>query len=465
MDIDFDEVNLILSGVRILQDLEVETIQDIARNIRFESFDAGQAIVQRGQTGERLFIIVAGKVEVHVRDKMEHETRVVDLSKGSVVGEISLLTNQPYSADIIAKTSVTAMYIDREQFHQLIQQHKAFAETLTALMSERMTANGDINRVGRYHLRDRLGEGAMAIVFNAYDPELEREVAIKMLKYELAYDPQFMSRFAQEAKTIASLNHPNIVNVFEVIDELSTRFIVMEKIVGRNLGEMLQEHGAFSVEETREFVYPVACALQYAHNHGEHGIVHRDIKPSNIQVDAYGHVKLTDFGISGPPQDAVENIEGSPSYLAPEVIKGEAIDGRADIYALGVMAFHLLTDSLPFSANTLEKVLAMQVAQRPPDIRKHVRDIDDDLANFIEAALAKDVADRISDWEAIRRLLKPQSRDKTLVLDRDEFGVIIRFRDAPFSDTARVVHAIKDVLDQSGLDYRIEMQQGESASD
>ena len=457
MEIEFDEINLILSGVLILQDLEVETIQDIARNIQLARFDNGQTIVRRGQAGARLYIIVDGKVQVHVDDKVGHETRVIDLSKGSVIGEISLLSNQPYSADVVASSEVTALYLDRNQFVHLIQQHKAFAETLSCLMSERMSENGDLNRVGRYQLRDRLGEGAMAIVFNAYDPELEREVAIKMLKYELAYDQQFIGRFEREARTIAGLNHPNIVNVFEIIDEFSTRFIVMEKILGNNLAERLLEHGAFSPEQARDILFPVACALQYAHGQG---IVHRDIKPSNIQLDPYGNVKLTDFGISGPPQDRAESIEGSPSYLAPEVIKGAATDGRADIYALGVMAFHLLTNSLPFSANTLEKVLAMQIGQRPPDIRNYVRGIDDDFATFIESAMAKDVDERISDWNEIRRLLKPEGRDRTLALDRDEFGVIIRFRDAPFSDTARVIHSIKDVLDQSGLKFTIEMQQG-----
>jgi serine/threonine-protein kinase len=106
---------------------------------------------------------------------------------------------------------------------------------MTQLMTSRMAQNGGINRVGRYELRGKLGEGNMATVFNAWDPELEREVAIKMLKYKLAYDDKFRDRFEQEAKTIASLNHPNIVNVFEVIDEFSTRFIVMEKLHGQDL--------------------------------------------------------------------------------------------------------------------------------------------------------------------------------------------------------------------------------------
>jgi serine/threonine-protein kinase len=159
--------------------------------------------------------------------------------------------------------------------------------------------------------------------------------------------------------------------------------------------------------------------------------VHRDIKPSNIVIDAYGNIKLTDFGVAGPPQDKKVNIEGSPSYLAPEIINGDMLDGRTDIYALGVMAFHMLTNSLPFSAGTLGKLLKMQVNQKPPDIRNTCPEIDESLAVFIDSALSKDPDDRISDWDEIRKILKPSSQ-LNLMLDPDELAVIIRFRDTAY---------------------------------
>ena len=299
----------------------------------------------------------------------------------------------------------------------------------------------------------------MATVFNAWDQELEREVAIKMLKYKLAYDDTFLDRFEQEAKTIASLNHPNIVNMFEVIDEFSTRFIVMEKLHGQDLSAILEEKGAFSVAQTREILFQVANALQYAHNHGEQGIVHRDIKPSNIVIDAYGNIKLTDFGIAGPPQDKEVNIEGSPSYLAPEIINGDMFDGRADIYALGVMAFHMLTNSLPFSAGTLGKLLKMQVNQKPPDIRIACPEIDEGLAVFIDSALSKDVDERISDWGEIRRILKP-SNQFNLMLDPDELAVIIRFRDTGYQRSGSFINAMQKLLQEENINHQIEMHRG-----
>jgi serine/threonine protein kinase len=398
-------------------------------------------------------------VEVQIPDIQGEVKRRILLKKGEVVGEISLLINSNYSADIEALTRTTAFYLDRDHFKELIEKHPDFAEVMSQLMTSRMAQNGGINRVGKYELRGKLGEGNMATVFNAWDPELEREVAIKMLKYKLAFNDRFRDSFEREARTIASLNHPNIVNVFEVIDEFSTRFIVMEKLHGQDLSEILKEKGAFGIAETREILSQVASALQYAHNHGDAGIVHRDIKPSNIVIDAYGNIKLSDFGIASPPQDKDVNIEGTPSYLAPEIINGDLLDGRADIYALGVMAFHMLTTSCPFSASTLAKLLKMQVNQAPPDIRSACPDIDEELAGFIESALSKDPDDRISDWTEINRILKPAGQFK-LALDPDELAVIIRFRDTSYQQAASFINAMQRLLTEEEINHQIEMHRG-----
>ena len=459
MAIDTDEITLILSGVKILQDLDVEIIRDIARHTQIEKFDKNAMVIEAGQMGSRIYFIFEGKVEVRIPDVHGEVKSRITLGKGEVVGEISLLINSTYSADIVALSKTTALYLDKQHFGELIEKHPDFSEVMSQLMTSRMAQNGGINRVGKYELLSKLGEGSMATVFNAWDQELEREVAIKMLKYKLAYDDTFLDRFEQEAKTIASLNHPNIVNMFEVIDEFSTRFIVMEKLHGQDLSAILEEKGAFSVAQTREILFQVANALQYAHNHGEQGIVHRDIKPSNIVIDAYGNIKLTDFGIAGPPQDKEVNIEGSPSYLAPEIINGDMFDGRADIYALGVMAFHMLTNSLPFSAGTLGKLLKMQVNQKPPDIRIACPEIDEGLAVFIDSALSKDVDERISDWGEIRRILKP-SNQFNLMLDPDELAVIIRFRDTGYQRSGSFINAMQKLLQEENINHQIEMHRG-----
>jgi serine/threonine protein kinase len=462
MAIETDEIALILAGVEILQDLDVDIIDDIARLSRVTEFAQGNLVIRAGTIGERIYFIYEGNVEVQIPDAAGGVKRRIELMKGDVVGEISLLVKTTYSADIVALTDTTAFYLDRQCFHELIEKHPDFAEVMSQLMTSRMAHSGGINQVGKYELHGKLGEGNMATVFNAWDPELEREVAVKMLKYKLAYSEDFLNRFEREAKTIASLNHPNIISVFEIIDAFSTRFIVMEKLYGRDLATCLEEDGAFGLAKTRDILSQIAGALHYAHNHGEKGIVHRDIKPSNIVIDDYGNIKLTDFGIASPPKNKETKIHGTPSYLAPEIIRGDVFDGRADIYAMGVMAFHMLTGELPFGAVTLTEMLKMQVEQKPPDIRIACPAIDSKFARFIDSALCKEPEERISDWVKIRDILKPPGR-LNLMLDPDELAVMIRFRDTTHQQSAKLISAMQKLLRDENINHEIEMHRGDEA--
>jgi len=464
MTIDTDEAALILSGVKILQGLEAEIVNDIARYTQIAEFNQGEMVVRAGEVGERIYFIYNGRLEVQIPDAVGAIKRRVLVKKGEVVGEISLLLKSTYSVDIVALTDASAFYLDRTSFQKLIERHPDLADVMSQLMTSRMAHYGGINRVGKYELRGKLGEGNMATVFNAWDPDLEREVAVKMLKYKLSYDEVFLDRFEHEARTIASLNHPNIINVYEIIDAFSTRFIVMEKLHGQDLSACLTENGPFDLAQTRDILSQVASALHYAHNHGDKGIVHRDIKPSNIVLDAYGNIKLTDFGIASPPRNNKVKIEGTPSYLAPEIIRGDMLDGRADIYAMGVMAFHMLTASLPFSALTLSRLLHMQLEQTPPDIRKTCPDIDQGLAGFIDSALSKEPQDRISDWSEIREILQPPSQLK-LMLDPQELAVVIRFRDTAYQQSATFINSMQKLLEDENINHQIEMHRGDNATD
>ena len=460
MAIETDEIALILAGVEILQDLDVDIIDDIARLSRVTEFVQGNLVIRAGTIGERIYFIYEGNVEVQIPDAAGGVKRRIELMKGDVVGEISLLVKSTYSADIVALTDTTAFYLDRQCFHELIEKHPDFAEVMSQLMTSRMAHSGGINQVGKYELHGKLGEGNMATVFNAWDPELEREVAVKMLKYKLAYSEDFLNRFEREAKTIASLNHPNIISVFEIIDAFSTRFIVMEKLYGRDLASCLEADGAFGLAKARDILSQIAGALHYAHNHGEKGIVHRDIKPSNIVIDDYGNIKLTDFGIASPPKNKETKIHGTPSYLAPEIIRGDVFDGRADIYAMGVMAFHMLTGVLPFGAVTLTEMLKMQLEQKPPDIRIACPAIDSKFAGFIDSALCKEPGERIYDWVKIRDILRPPGR-LNLMLDPDELAVMIRFRDTTHQQSAKLISAMQKLLRDENINYEIEMHRGD----
>lgn len=464
MNKNISEITQVLSDGEIFKDLDPVIIRKIANYAQVKHFEKDQIVVRHGKTGKRLYFILNGSVEVQIPDVHGEIRKRVILKKGDVIGEISLLVESTYSANIVALSDTTAFYLDSPHFITLIREHPEFAEIMSNLMTNRMAQNKGINQVGKYQLLGKLGEGGMGTVFRAYDKVLDREVALKMLKYELACNPRFLDRFELEAKILARLNHPNIVNVIEVIDEFSTRFIVMEKLQGQNLSRVIKQKGAFSIRETREILSQLASALQYAHNHGETGIIHRDIKPSNIVIDHDGNIKLTDFGIASPPQVKDIIIEGTPSYMAPEVINNEAVDGRADIYSLGVMAFHLLSGSLPFSASKVVRLLKMQVEQKPPDIRNARADIDEELAIMIEQSLLKDPNSRISDWDQIRKVLKPVGGKNTIQLEPDELGILIKFHDTSYKKSAQLTKAIQKLLEDEDTNHTIELHKGENTN-
>lgn len=456
MKINTKDITAFLSKVQILEHIDTEIIRNMAENIQIVEFKKDQFLVEQGHIGEKLYFIFNGEIEVRIPGEQGFLQKSVTLRKGAVIGEISLLVNSAYTADIVTLSKTTALFLDRMHFKQLVKKYNAFAEVMSNLMTSRMGQSGGINKVGKYELLGKLGEGSMATVFNAYDNELEREVAIKMLKYHLAFNPEFIDRFEQEAKVIASLSHPNIVNVYEVIAEYSTRFIIMEKLPGQNLSKIQKANGPFSLIETRRILLQLAGALQYAHSLGEKGIVHRDIKPSNIVLDEKGNIKLTDFGVAGPPRDKDINIEGTPSYLAPEIINGEPVDNRADIYALGVTAFHMITGQLPFSSPTLSGLLKMQVKQSPPDIRDICPEIDPELAAFIQNTLAKKREDRNSDWDKIQQILKPALAS----LENNEARLVIRLRDTPVKESKKLVKTIQKILQDENLNHSIELHHG-----
>ena len=256
MTIDNDEIALILSGVKILQDLDVEIVDDIARNTEIAHFEPGDTVVRAGEVGERIYFIYDGKLEVQIRDVLGEIKRRILVKKGEVIGEISLLVKSTYSADIVALEKTSSIYLDKARFKLLIERHPGLAEVMSRLMTSRMAHYGGINRVGKYELRGKLGEGNMSTVFNAWDPELEREVAVKMLKYKLTYDKRFLDRFEREAKTIASLNHPNIINVYEIIDAFSTRFIVMGKTTGPGFVHLPRKKRRFRYCADSRYTFP-----------------------------------------------------------------------------------------------------------------------------------------------------------------------------------------------------------------
>ncbi|MEZ4641319.1 MAG: serine/threonine-protein kinase [Chloroflexota bacterium] len=253
-------------------------------------------------------------------------------------------------------------------------------------------------KIGRYEIKGEIGRGGMATVFQAYDPLFERTVAVKVLPQQMTHEPEFRARFVREAKTIAALEHPAIVPVYDFGEEEDQPYLVMRYMPGGSLAERLQQ-GLIDVQETAVIMQRIASALDAAH---QQGIVHRDLKPGNILFDQYGDAYLADFGIvrisqSSAALTASGGVLGTPAYMSPEQVYGDKeLDGRSDIYALGVIVFQMLTGTVPYQADTPAKVMMAHVIDPVPHVLEKRPDLPQECEGIIQKAMAKEREQRFA---------------------------------------------------------------------
>lgn len=260
-----------------------------------------------------------------------------------------------------------------------------------------------------------LGEGGFAAVFRARDNVLNRDVAVKVLDVELAPSPTVAARFIREAQTVARLEHPHIVPIYKVGRQQEIFYIIMRCIDGPSLRQLLETQRRLSVGDAARIARQVADALAYAHTHE---IVHRDIKPDNILLDKSGHVLVTDFGIAKAAQDAHEAakpasgsltsegmIVGTPEYMSPEQASGDPLDGRSDIYSLGVVLYHMLAGSPPFQGPSSASILAQQITEAPESIRRYRPDVPEEMVVVLDQMMEKSRQKRFQMASEVSRAL------------------------------------------------------------
>jgi len=273
---------------------------------------------------------------------------------------------------------------------------------------------------GRYSLDRELGRGGMGIVYLARDVALDRPVAIKRLPPHLAADSALRARFLQEARTAGQLSHPNIVPIHAVEEHGDVVFFVMSYVEGETLGARIRRLGRLLPDPAARILREVAWALAYAH---QRGVIHRDVKPDNILLERGGDRALvTDFGIArvtaAGPQTATGDLVGTAHYMSPEQASGQPVDGRSDLYALGVTGFYALTGRLPFDAPTAAAVLARHLTETPPSVAGVRPDVPAPVGRVIDRCLAKDPAARFATGEALADALDRAARPAIEVAPR-----------------------------------------------
>ncbi len=250
----------------------------------------------------------------------------------------------------------------------------------------------------RYQIIKSIGEGGMANVYLAYDTILDRNVAVKVLRGDLATDEKFVRRFQREALSASSLSHPNIVEVYDVGEDNGSYYIVMEYIEGKHLKELIKKRGKLTLSEVIDIMSQVCDGLATAH---DSYIIHRDIKPQNIMILDSGLVKITDFGIAmalnSTQLTQTNSVMGSVHYLPPEQASGKGSTMQSDIYSMGILMYELLTGSLPFRGENAVEIALKQLKEPIPSIKDKLPDVPNSIVNIVKRSTAKNPKNRYTD--------------------------------------------------------------------
>ena len=251
---------------------------------------------------------------------------------------------------------------------------------------------------GRYEILKSIGEGGMANVYVGYDTILNRKVAIKILRGDLANDEKFVRRFQREALSASSLSHPNIVEMYDVGEDDGIYYIIMEYIEGKTLKQLIKKRGSITLSEAIDIMLQLTDGIAQAH---DSYIIHRDLKPQNVMIKEDGTVKITDFGIAvalnSTQLTQTNSVMGSVHYIPPEQASGKGSTIRSDIYAMGILFYELLTGSLPFRGDNAVEIALKQMHDPIPSVRKKNPSIPQSVENIILKATAKNPKNRYAD--------------------------------------------------------------------
>ena len=302
-----------------------------------------------------------------------------------------------------------------------------------------MLSNGQIIG-GRYEIVKSIGEGGMANVYLAHDKILDRKVAIKVLRGDLANDEKFIRRFQREAQSVANLSHPNIVEVYDVEEEEGQHYIVMEYIEGKTLKQLLQKRGSLTLSEVIDIMLQLTDGLAHAH---DAYIIHRDIKPQNIMIQDDGLVKITDFGIAmalnATQLTQTNSVMGSVHYLPPEQANGKSSTIKSDIYSLGILMYELITGSVPFKGDNAVEIALKHLKEKIPSIRRQNPTIPQSVENIVLRATAKNPKNRYDSVKDMNKDLKEcLNEDK-----KNEKKIVFEYHENDIDDTKVITNVKK----------------------
>lgn len=394
----------------LLADLPRKVAAVLEEHMHEEQFAANDYLIRQGEQADSLMVVRSGLVQIGSTDEHGQRHWIAKSGRGQVLGEMSLLTGQPRTADVIAVKPVRAMVLPAGEFHRLARQCPEIGVVLTSIVARRLgAAEHDVlagKTLGGWLIHGRLGKGGMSVVYRAEDTH-GREAALKMMSHRLVYDDDACRQFQREAEIIQSFDHIQIVRMYDRFAAFHTYFLALEFCDGKPLDELLKETGPLPEAEVRKAAGQLAAGLDYAHRAG---VIHRDLKPANVMVMRDGGVKLMDFGLARPVDEAPSIYEtavvGTPAYMAPEQMLGDRLTRQTDLFGLGVMLWEMLAGQRLQAKRSFSDLVAILSDWTPPDVRDRFPRVSKELADMIETCLARQPEDRrvdlaqIAAWQA-----------------------------------------------------------------
>ncbi len=418
------EVLLESEVFRALRPRLVDQVFSAARERRF---GPNEEIILQGQQGDSLYVVIDGEARVLLRGHDGTIRTIAKLSRGSVAGEMSLITQEPATADVVATTEVRALVLSSKDFDGLAARNPELTIVLTNVVADRLGRALHDGLGGKvlngYQILGCVGRGGMAVVYEAIEQATGDKVALKMMSHRLVYQPGAFSRFEREARIVQPLEHDNIARMKGHFPAFRTEFIVMEFCEGSTLADLLTRHGAFPEDQSRCVLGQLAAALQFVH---DRGVVHRDVKPGNVMLTPKGRVKLMDFGLAKEDQLVTEDtatqsgtVLGTPLYMPPGQMTGDESGPAIDVYSFACIAYELVVGSSFFEGRTTRGLLQDKLTRRLPPANEIGPGISQELHDLLAQGLQNEPENRLAslaaltswsgelDPEFLRRLFAP----------------------------------------------------------
>jgi CRP-like cAMP-binding protein len=393
--------------------LAPETIAEVLSFMHLTEHTPDDYLIRQGDPAEFLLLIISGRASARVRDLTPDRAPVGVFRPGDVVGEMSLVTDEPRTADVVADTPVRCLRLSAADFHALAERHPELRVVLTEVVTERLGHARHDGLGGKdiqgYRIKQCVGRGGMGVVYDATEVSTGRQVALKMMNHRLVYDVDGLNRFRREAAILDTLDHPSLARLYGRFSAFKTEFLAMEFCHGRTLSETIGARGPLSEELVRRVVGQLAVALQYVH---ARGIIHRDLKPSNILLTPSGVVKVLDFGLVTAERDSdmwsgwnatsrIGGLVGTPRYMAPEQFSNRALDRRVDFYALACVAFEALAGRSAVASTGVFEVMREHARLVLPPRASIGAGISSEMHDVIAGGLALERDKRVLDLERL----------------------------------------------------------------